>query len=456
MKRLSLLVLACCNVFPIFGQLKPVYSFQKDDIAVRKTYGEESIKKKQTWIAGLDKKYAGEYKKVYQTHFEQINKLWESNRVVTDPAAHGYLQSLVGKIKAANPELQNTDARIVFSRDWWPNAYSMGDGSIAINAGLFVYLDNEAELIFILCHEIAHYYLDHTNSSIKKYVETVNSDEVQKELKRLSKTQYRVNQQLEELTKAFTFNSRRHSRERETEADRMAFQFMRNTGYDCNAIESCLRLLDKIDESSLFTPLELPQVFNFENYPFKKSWIQQESSIFSQANKDDSPKDKRERDSLKTHPDCEKRIAMLQDSICSKNGQGLKFMVDENRFQKLKKDFLAEMTEQCYRDKNYGRNLYFSLLLLQSEEFRPFAIYSVARCLKTIYEEQRDHQLGKKLETENSVHHEDYNLLLRLLSRVRLHEIASIGYHYCQQHEDFMKEYSGFAEIQQSLKNFTN
>src|SRR5690606_19405430 len=107
--------------------------------------------------------------------------------------------------------------------------YSMGDGSIAINAGLFVYLDNEAELIFILCHEIAHYYLDHTNSSIKKYVETVNSDEVQKELKRLSKTQYRVNQQLEELTKAFTFNSRRHSRERETEADRMAFQFMKNT-----------------------------------------------------------------------------------------------------------------------------------------------------------------------------------------------------------------------------------
>ena len=138
-------------------------------------------------------------KKSTKIILRRSERLWQSDRSVTAPEAHGYLQSIVQKIISVNAELAKTDARVVFSRDWWPNAYSMGDGTIAINAGLMVFLHNEAELVFIVSHELAHYYLDHTNKSIKQYVEKVNSEEFQNELKRLAKTEYGVNKQLEEL-----------------------------------------------------------------------------------------------------------------------------------------------------------------------------------------------------------------------------------------------------------------
>ena len=435
---LSVITLSC------LAQLQPVYSFQKDDTILKKNYYERSIGKKDILLSLIDKQNAKDYKNIYEDQFKQISLLWQSDRPVTEPAAHGYLQSVVQKIISVNGELKKTDARIVFSRDWWPNAYSMGEGTIAINAGLMIFLDNEAELVFVLCHEMAHYYLEHTARAIKKYVETVNSEAFQKELKRLAKTEYGANRQLEELSRSFAFNSRRHSRENEAAADRLAFSFMKKTGYDCGAVKTCLELLDKIDDSLLHKPLALEQVFNFNEYPFKNKWIKKESSIFSQLDENDSPLARKEKDSLKTHPDCTNRISLLNDSIQAVSATGKKFLVDEKMFNQLKKDFFNEMTEQCYREKNLSRNLYYSLLLLQSKENIPLAVYAVSRCLNLVYDNQKKHQLGSKIDIENKSYPKDYNLLLHMLGQLRLDEIASLNYHFCNQYSPLMKNYSGF------------
>lgn len=296
----------------------------------------------------------------------------------------------------------------------------------------------------MLCHELAHYYLEHTPKSIKKYVETINSDEYQKELKRLSKTVYGVNQQLEKFARSLAFDSRRHNRDNEAAADRQAFLFMKKTGYDCGAIKTSLELLDKVDDSSLFKPLELQQLLNLPDYPFKKKWIQDESSIFSQV-EDNSSLSKKEKDSLKTHPDCNKRISLLIESI-GMTEPGKKFIAGENTFNQLKKDFFLEIMEECYREKKLSRNLYYSLLLLQSQENTPVAVYSVARCLNRIFEMQKDHKLGLTVDTEHKAHPADYNLLLRMLSRMRLEELARLNYSFCNKHLAAMKDYPGFEE----------
>ncbi len=433
------------------AQLQPVYSFQKDDTLLRKNYYEQSLKKKEQLLASIGKQHAKDYKEIYDEQFKEIGSLWQSTRPVTSKEAHGYLQSIAQKIIAANPELKGTDARIVFSRDWWPNAFSMGDGTIAINAGLMIYLDSEAELVFVLSHELAHYNLDHTGSAIKKYVETINSESFQKELKRLSKTEYGANRQLEELSKTFAFSNRKHTRENEAAADKLAFSFMKKTGYDCNAIKTCLELLDKIDDSLLYKPLVVQESFNFNEYPFKKKWIQKESSIFSQLDENDSPLDRKEKDSLKTHPDCNKRISLLNDSI-QKALTGKKFLNNEELFKQLRKDFFIEMTEQCYREKNLSRNLYYSLLLLQTKENTPLAVYSIARGLNRIYEYQKDHQLGSKIDTESKNYPAEYNQLLRMVDQLKLDEIASVNYHFCKQYESLMKGYAGFDEEMNKVK----
>jgi Zn-dependent protease with chaperone function len=456
LKKKLLLFLFTVTSIGATAQLKPVYSFLKDDTVLKRNYFEKALQQKNSTVNSLSKENKEDYTKIYENRFEEVRELLTSSRSITAPEADRYLKALVQKIILANPELKGSELRVVFSRDWWPNAYSLGEGTIAVNAGLLIFLDNEAELVFILCHELAHFHLNHSGNSIKKYVETVNSEELQKELKRLSREEYKVNEQLEKLTRSLVFDSRKHSRDHEAEADREGFRMMKNTGYDCHAIISALQLLDKTDDSSFFGILNIEKAFNFNEYPFKKKWVQKESAIFSQLDETDSPLSLIEKDSLKTHPDCSKRILLLEDSINKMGSAGKLFQVNESFFKQLRKDLPAEITEECYNQRNLSRNLYYSLLFLQAGENKPMAVYSVARCLNELYQNQQQHKLGRTIDTENKRFPHDYNLLLRLLANLQLDEIASINYHFCRQYQEFMKEYTGFAgemEIASRLKN---
>lgn len=422
----------------------PGYTFLKDDSLARMKQYEQSQKKKTQLLGMVEKSRSDEYKKLYNEIFTEIGLLWKSTRVITDARANDYLQSVAKKITDANPVLKELDVRITFTRDWWPNAACMTDGTIVFNAGLMIYLSNEAELAFILSHEMAHYYMQHNAKSIKKYIETVSSKEFQAELKRLSKKEYGANQELEALAKTTAFNSRRHSRDNESEADRYAFNFLKKSGYDCNAITSSLQLLDKIDDSLKAVTGKFQETFNFSDYPFKKKWIQEETSIFSQMDhKSSDGLTKKEKDSLKTHPDCMSRIANLKDSV-SLAPAGKAFMVSRDVFTVLKNDFFAEITEECFRDKLLSRNLYYSLLLMQDPGKKTLGIYSVARCLNEIYDAQKAHKLGSKIELEDKNYSSDYNLFLRMLSRIRLEELANLNYHFCNSYQSLMKNYPGF------------
>jgi Zn-dependent protease with chaperone function len=452
-------LLVCC--LSGSAQLKPIYVFQQDDTLARKKYYDQATQKKDKLINGLPKEYSKEYikdyKKIYENRHEQVGGLLKSTRCVTEPEANAYLQSLVQKIVAVNPELKGLDMRVIFARDWWPNAYSMGEGTIAVNAGLMVFMDNEAELIFVLCHELSHYYLDHSQQVIKNYVERTNSAEFKAEVKRLSKEEYRVSQQIQSFIRSIEFNNRRHSRDKESEADRQAFRFMKNTGYDLNAITTCLQMLDKVDDTLIYGSLNLQPLLDFPGYPFRKKWIQKESAIFAQVKESDSPLTKQEKDSLKTHPSCTDRIQRLEDSINALAASGRKkFIVNETLFNKLKKDFLIEMIEQTYKEDNVSINLYYSLLLLQANEQVPLAVYSIARDLNLIYEAQKNHMLGKIIAREDRIFPDDYNLLLRMLNKLQLAEIGNLNYHFCTKYESTMKGYAGFEKELQKAKTYRN
>jgi hypothetical protein len=431
-------VLHCC------AQGQPVYSFWKDDTILRKKYYQQSLRKKDQFITAAGKEYAKDYKEIYEVQFTEIGEIWQSTRAVTAPEINEYLQSIVQLITAVNPELKGIDARVVFSRDGWPNAVSMGDGTILVNAGLMLYLKNEAELVFVICHELSHYYLDHSNKRIKKLVAEVNSEAFKAEVKRLSKQEYRVGQQTEDLLKKMAFGSRRHSRENEAEADRQAFQFMKNTGFDCNAIGTCLQMLNHVDDTSYYKAFIPEQSFNFTDYAFKKKWTEKVSAIFGQMNSNESALTKAERDSLQTHPDCEKRISLLKDSL-SKQTAGRDFIVNEALFKRIKKDFFPEIAEQEFSNGNLPRNLYYSLQMLQNGDNSTLAVYSIARDLNLLYERQRDHKLGV-MDKEGRMFSDDYNLLLRMIDRWHLDEIASVNYYFCMKYKTEMSEYPAFRE----------
>jgi Zn-dependent protease with chaperone function len=430
MKTTCLTLFLCLCISFSYGQTS--YAFFVDDSLMKVKYAKEVDNIKETKIKSFDKKYIKDYKEIYTESFTSIKELIISKESVTDTAINNYLQRIVQEIVQKNKELSNLKLRVIFTRNLWANAYSMGDGTIAVNAGMLFYLKNEAELAFIISHELAHYYLDHSGKAIDKYVTTINSEDYQKELKAIAKKKFGVNKELEKFAKAVVFDSRKHSRTHEAEADYYAFKFLKNSLFNINAITSCLEVLDKIPDSTFFTPLKLDIVFKNEEYPFKKSWIEEESSIFSEVNIKKDTSNKKEVDSLRTHPDCKKRIELLKDSVAKFSKNTLFFITDQTNFNKTKQKFLMEGIEYCFSDNHLSRNLYYALSLLQQQQEKSFAVYSIARCFNVIYDKQKNHHLGEAVDNENKFFNDDYNLLLKMLSKLRLPEIAALNYHFCK------------------------
>lgn len=439
------LFLLCLQGGVVRSQSAPLYSFWQDDSIRKKQYYQESLRKKQSLVSALGRENNKDYREAYDNMFEIAEDLLASSRAVTYTRADDYIKAIAGLIIRNNPELRSLDLRIVFSRDYAPNAYSIGDGTIALNAGLFVYLKTEAEIAFVLCHELAHYYLDHSRKKIEKMVYLMNSDSLKKEFKRLAKQQYRIGEQLEKLSRALVFDIKRHSREGEREADRLGLRFLRNSGYSGAGFIRTMETLDQIDDTSLFREPDLRRLFHFPDYPFREKWIRKESALFGAMNTDDaSGLSQKERDSLKTHPDCTQRIALLKDSALSIRGKD--FQVDESLFRELQEGFVPEMLEEIYKSKNISFNLYLSLQLLQEGRFVPLAVYSIARDLNLLYQYQKNHQLGLVVDSESRYLREGYNLLLRMLYRLRLQEIAELTDRFCAFYQDRMNGVENFRE----------
>ncbi len=440
---LSFLIWA--STLSLSAQLQPVFAFQKDDTTVKRKYFNEALKKKEQLTSEIKKEYSKDYKTAYNDMFEMVEELLLSHRTVTEKNADAYIKAVAEKIINANSELKNLDLRIVFTRDFLPNAYSVGDGTIAFNAGLFVYLHTEAEMAFIICHELAHYYLKHSLNRLDRYVQLKNSDSLKKEIKRIVKEEYRVNEQVERLLKNYAFDMHKHSRDKEAEADKVGLQFFKNTGYSGASFITTMQLLDEIDDTTLFQSADLRKLLSFPNYTFKERWVKKESIIFGALDPEESSTlTAKEKDSLKTHPDCSIRIALLQADAIGIVGKD--FLIDQTYFYQLQQAFIPELVEEVFESNNVSFNLYLSLQMLQEKKHVPLAIYSVARNLNIIYQQQKEHKLGLITDSENKKYTEGYNLLLRMLSRIRLNELAEMNEAFCSYYSNQMNNFKAFTE----------
>src|SRR4051812_4231554 len=102
--RSFLFFISLVSCLTCIAQAEEVYPLWKDDTLLRKNYYDQSTRKKQLFITSAGKEHAKDYKEIYESQFASINAFWQSTRPVTAPAEHAYLQSIVQKIIAANPE----------------------------------------------------------------------------------------------------------------------------------------------------------------------------------------------------------------------------------------------------------------------------------------------------------------------------------------------------------------
>lgn len=79
----------------------------------------------------------------------------QGGKYVVDPGLTAYVQQ-VGKKLAAVSDRPNLPYEFVVLNNDVPNAWAMPGGKLAINRGLLIYLEDEAQLAAVLGHEIVH------------------------------------------------------------------------------------------------------------------------------------------------------------------------------------------------------------------------------------------------------------------------------------------------------------
>lgn len=441
-KPVLLITFICINFYTVFAQ-QTIFTPAIENDAQLKAIASSLEKSYQRDIALLPSENKKELIKIYKQRWNNIQEKFDKKEIYTDAGAQQYLDAMVAEIVKANPLLQHKEFKCYFSRSGIPNAAYLGEGLIVFNMGLFSRLNNESQAAFVLCHELAHFYLNHSENSIQKYVATLNSDEVQQQLRNIKKTEYGKRAELEKLLKGLTFDTRRHGRDHESSADSMGVEFLRNTRFDVAESLTTLGLLDSIDTDTLKTDIVLQSLFNAKEYPFKKRWISKEEGLLgghAQLKREESLAD-----SLKTHPDCKLRIKILEPTVLKyQSGSSLKNIIDKAKFDNFKNIFRYEIIEYDFTSDNYTKSLQHSIELLQVNPSDPYLVSQIGKIFNGFFDAQKNHTLGKITELPAPYFESNYNLLLQFVQNLFIEDYAAISYYFLKQYAPQMDNYPAF------------
>jgi len=216
------------------------------------------------------------------------------------------------------------------------NAYTSATGNILITVGLLAQLENEAQLAFILAHEITHYKQEHM---LKGYLN-------REELKEKSQSSYSWSQSY------YSYNQ-----EQELEADRLGFELYKKSKY---AVSDAKRSFDILEYSDM--PFDdMPFDTLFFNRDYMKIPVGYYKNEVDPIYTDDNYEDR-----SSTHPNVRKRRMALLATMDSVSEEGrVHFIISKEEFLSVREQARYEMARLLLAEKEYPLAIYSSYMLLQ-------------------------------------------------------------------------------------------
>ena len=282
-----------------------------------------------------------------------LKSLCEGGKIVYGSPLNRYLDVIMDNLLANNRQLHN-EISVFVVKSPVVNAYAMNQGFIFVNVGLLAQITNEAELAFILAHEIVHIADKHAITPPK----TLNMD---------TYLQYH-----------------NRSREQENEADRYALQrYFATSNYSYKAMESTFDVLQY-------------GYLPFDEIPFIRSMVETDFYSFDDSYflENVTPIRSREDyvDTLNTHPNILKRRSAAQSIIASKDDQGRSaFIQNEDLFKEIQTIARLECIHQYLTRHNYG-NAYYNAYVLST--FVPHSKYLQNAMAISVYGLSKHRQEG--------------------------------------------------------------
>lgn len=264
------------------------------------------------------------------------NQLHGGNILLNDDITI-YVGKIADQLLKNNPVLRG-QLKIFITKMPEVNAHCMAKGYLFINIGLIAKAENEAQLAYILAHEISHFVKKH---GLNTYLQNKKIDK-----------EYRVKTFEDRLINKLSF-----SKENEMEADFYGFELFKSSDYYIN---EAITAFDVLKYSYL--PIEeIPldsSFFNDEYYKIPSKYYLKEVQKI---------KDKEDYDDTKsTHPNIAKRKDKIRALIDSVNIESKKkFIVSETDFIKVRDIARFELNRLYLVERNYLNSIVTAYILLK-------------------------------------------------------------------------------------------
>lgn len=271
----------------------------------------------------------------------QVDQMRFSGEVLVNDSMGLFVNQVADSLLAHDPELRKK-LHFYILRTPVVNAFATDQGVIFVTVGLLTRVRNEAELAFVLAHEIIHFKRRHV---VTGFLET--------EKMRTGTEQY----------EGITLNNRfykkhSYSRTQETQADEEGFELMLKSGYDPHAAVKGFDLLAQADFP--FTDTTFTRSFFEGQYFLLPSKYQADTIKPYKIDEEDGDND------LATHPSVGKRRrGMLRKFKNTSDTTGSYFLVSEKQFYRVR---MMARFEECalHSDEgNYRDAIYMTYAMLQ-------------------------------------------------------------------------------------------
>lgn len=269
-----------------------------------------------------------------------IDELISSGKVLVNDPLGNYVNKVADKLLAHDPDLRS-QVQIYVVKSPVVNAFTFDKGIIFVNVGLLAQLENEAQLAFILAHEITHYTHRH---AINAYVEYDRIDQGRSSYRRAS---------YEDRSTAKSS----YSKELETEADMEGLELYLKSNYSVKEVSGAFDVLQY-------------SYLPFEEIEFDKGFLETENLVMpddyflpeTAAIKADDNYD----DSKSTHPNIRKRRTSVMKRIDELDeGDRSKYLVSEDEFKKVREISRFEICRLYLIHREYAEALYSAYILLK-------------------------------------------------------------------------------------------
>jgi len=367
-------------------------------------------------------------KSLYDKRFESIVQNFNDDNFIVHSALTEYLTNILNTIYAANPQLPR-EASIYAFRSASPNALSFGDGTIGFTLGLLARMENEAEIAFVICHELAHYHSKHADNQMAQLAKMNYDKEIKKKIDAARKSEYGQYGKLNDVFLSLGFSISHHSRLHENEADSLGMIYFTKTNYNPWGAIRLMEILDSADISQYQQNIDFAKYFNFKKFPFKPTWAEYSKSTMWHAST-------KVNDSLRTHPDCQNRIIALQRQLSRLGMTERQALSKDTKAEQIATAAALDIVETLYHFKQYGKALFRSLALLEHYPNNIYLNALVGRCLDQLFIYQRNHELSKVLDLPAPHYTENYDRFLTFIHKLRLIEIGSLAYYYTITRDD--------------------